>query len=303
MVGRCRGGVKRRGKPGRTVGRDHERRVVSAAGFGAGFGMALRGFSINSVKTRVARSGLAGFLILLAAAAAGAAQRPVDKEGLYFGLSGGWARLGVNYAKGTEITEEPASKQTSQVDASSSGSALRGFVGYRVPLSPRFFVAAEFETGMFGRIDVEGRLPGTGLGDRDVWPGEWSFASIRDAGVLVRLSLRPRGIERLGPGATVSAFWGVSRTRLEYYTSFLNEERFTSGAAQAEGGRNRLNAGIGLEAGGQRLRGDLRLVFSWMDFRGERGAGDSIGDPLLRDHFAASQVGITLGVVWFPRAR
>ena len=69
-------------------------------------------------------------------------------------------------------------------------------------------VSAEFEAAFHRGDGAAGYLrEGTGLGDRDVWPGPWSVEKNHAVGANVRLGYAPGGV--LGEGGSVYFVTGV----------------------------------------------------------------------------------------------
>ena len=217
----------------------------------------------------------AGILVHAAAPQAGA------QDGLYAGVAAGWDRASADYTKSVRLDVPPASHETATDAAQAGFGAVRASLGYRGFVAGRAYVAGELEAAFHGGDGAAGYLQeGTGVGDRDVWPGPWSVRKHRALGANARLGYAPGGL--LGDGGSV------------YFVTGLHWLRATLGRGSDVGGRSRRVAadhtlrpwiaGAGVEWGSRanRIGAELRYAAADLAFR-TGGDGSAFGSPRI-DH-------------------
>ena len=132
------------------------------------------------------RTLLAACVLVLCATQYAAAQ-----EGLYAGVAAGWDRASTDYTKGVGLDVPPASYETATNDAQGGFGTVRASFGYRTFVVGRAYVSGEFEAAFHGGSGAAGYLrEGTGVGDRDVWPGPWNVEKNLGLGANARLTRR-----------------------------------------------------------------------------------------------------------------
>ncbi len=95
--------------------------------------------------------------------------------GPYVGVAAGWSQASVEYTKGIGLDVPPASHEAATSGAQDEVGRVRASLGYRTFAARRLYLAGEFEAALHGGGRPAGYLrDGTGVGDRDVWPGPWS---------------------------------------------------------------------------------------------------------------------------------
>ena len=132
-------------------------------------------------------------------------------EGFYAGLAVGREHAGVDYRKSAGVDVAPASHMEAGDDASAGVNALKLSLGYRWALAERFYLSTELEAALYANERVRGFLRGTGVGDRDVWPGAWTLEKSRGVGLNVRVGYAPEALGFLGAGRSVYLVAGVQR--------------------------------------------------------------------------------------------
>ena len=130
------------------------------------------------------------------------------QDGLYAGIAAGWDQANADYTKGIGLDVPPMSYETATNDAQGGSGTVRASLGYRTFVAGRVYVSGEFEAALRGGAGPSGYLQeGTGVGDRDVWPGPWSVEKNRGFGANARLGYAPGGL--LGEGGSVYFITGV----------------------------------------------------------------------------------------------
>ena len=222
-----------------------------------------------------------------------AAQYARAQEGLYAGIAAGWDRASADYTKGIGLDVPPVSYETATNEARGGFGTVRVSLGYRTFVVGRAYVSAEFEAALHGGAGPAGYLrEGTGVGDRDVWPGPWSVEKNRDFGANARLGYAPGGL--LGEGGSV------------YFVTGLHWLRATVRRGSDIGGesmrvvhdhtlRPRV-AGAGVEWGSlaNRVGLEVRYTASDLDFR-TGGDGSALGMPRIDHTFGVREVSVQLG--------
>ena len=130
------------------------------------------------------------------------------QEGLYAGVAAGWDRATADYTKGIGLDVPPATHRTATNSAPGGFGTARASLGYRAYLARRTYISTEFEAAFHRGDGAAGYLrEGTGLGDRDVWPGPWTVEKNHAFGANARLGYAPGGV--LGEGGAVYSVTGV----------------------------------------------------------------------------------------------
>ena len=227
-------------------------------------------------------------LVLATAQYAGA------QDGVYAGVAAGRDQAAVDYTKGVGLDVPPATYRTATDSADGGFGTVRASLGYRAFVAGRAYVAGEFEAGFHGGDGAAGFLQqGTGLGDRDVWPGLWTFDKRRTLGANARLGYAP-GSGLLGEGGSVYLVTGVHWLRVHAERGFDNGV-----VSRVDAGDHTLRpwvAGAGLELGSRtdcirvevrRAAGDLELPTT--------GDGSAIGMPRLDHAFIMREWEVLVG--------
>ena len=155
-------------------------------------------------RMRGFRDALLAACVLLFAAT----QEAGAEDGPYVGVAAGWHRASGDYTKGIGLDVPPASYETATSEARRGVGTLRAALGYRTFVAGRLYVSGEFEAALQGSDGPAGYLrEGTGVGDRDVWPGPWSVKRKGAFGMNTRLGYVPGGL--LGEGGSVYVVAGV----------------------------------------------------------------------------------------------
>lgn len=233
---------------------------------------------------------IAACIVLLASARYAGAQ-----EGPYVGVAAGWHRASADYTKSIGLDVPPASYESATSGAQGGVGMVRTSLGYRTFVAGRLYVAGEFEATLRGGggDGPSGYLrEGTGIGDRDVWPGPWSVRKKGGLGMNARLGYAPRGL--LGEGGSVYAVAGV------------HWERATVRRGSDIGGRSIRSAadhtlrpwvaGVGVEWGDLNSRIGIEVRYSAADL-GYRTGGDgsALGMPRVGHRFDVREVGVLVG--------
>ena len=217
-------------------------------------------------------------------------------EGFYAGLAVGREHAGVDYRKSAGVDVAPASHMEAGDDASAGVNALKLSLGYRWALAERFYLSTELEAALYANERVRGFLRGTGVGDRDVWPGAWTLEKSRGVGLNVRVGYAPEALGFLGAGRSVYLVAGVQR--LGGAIEAAHGNGVFSGTRAEEFTGTPWLAGAGVEFGSARNRFDLRVSRAAYEvsFSG-RGDGSSVTSPRLDYRFEVVEWGVYLGYV------
>ena len=240
-------------------------------------------------RMRGFRDALLAACVLLFAATqdAGAADGP------YVGVAAGWHRVSGDYTKGIGLDVPPASYETATSDARLGGGTLRAALGYRTFVTGRLYVSGELEAALQGSDGPAGYLrEGTGVGDRDVWPGPWSVKRKGAFGMNTRLGYAPGGL--LGEGGSV------------YVVAGVHWERATVRRGSDIGGEViRVVAdhtlrpwivGVGVEWGSLVRRFGLEVLYSAADLELRTGGdGSALGMPRIDHRFNVRGIGVRVG--------
>ena len=231
-------------------------------------------------------------------------------EPWYVGLSIGIEQADVDYAKAVGLvagpdTENRASLLVSHDSARERFGVLRMTVGYRAFLAERAYLAGELEAALYADGTTTGYLPGTGGGDRDVWPGAWSLAKDFGVGGNVKIGYAPDGLDILGPGRSLYLTAGIHWVDTEINAAHDRcggtencphpvtgnfRDRFTDTAWRG---------GLGIEFGGERHRFDLRISHAVYEKNLRRHQGGmTFATPDLDYDFEVKAWSVTLGYVF-----
>ncbi len=230
-------------------------------------------------------------VVLLVAGGAGA------QDGPYLGIGVGRDQGDITYTKTIGLDVPPPSEAVASDGASGGFPTFRGTLGYRAPLVGQLFIAGELETAIHGGDGTAGALlEGTGLGDRDVWPGGWAFEKGRSIGLNAKLGMAAVGL--LGEGG--AAYVIVGRHWLGATMTLGFENADMSGVTPWSRALHSWVRGVGIEFGSvaNRLALEVRSVSSraeWMD--PEAGDGSALGSPRVGHAFATTEWGTFLGFV------
>ena len=222
-----------------------------------------------------------------------ATQYAEAQEGLYAGIAAGWDRASADYTKGIGLDVPPASYETATNEARGGFGTMRVSLGYRIFVVGRTYVSAELEAALHGGAGPEGYLrEGTGVGDRDVWPGPWGVEKNRDFGANIRLGYAPGGL--LGEGGSV------------YFVTGLHWLRTSVRRGSDIGGESTRVvydhtlwpwvAGAGVEWGSLANRVGLELRYTTSDLEFRTGEdGSALGKPRIDHTFGVREVSVQVG--------
>ena len=253
------------------------------------------------MRSRLRRNGLVGgrprgcrrtllaacVVVLFATRYAGA------QDGLYAGVAAGWDRGSADYTKGVGLDVPPASYETATNDAQGGSGAMRASLGYRTFVGGRAYVSGEFESAFHDGAGPAGYLrEGTGVGDRDVWPGPWSVEKNRGLGANARLGYASGGL--LGEGGSVYFVAGLHRLR-----ATVRRGSDIGGESRRVAYAHKLRswvAGAGVEWGSLTNRVGLEIRYSAadLDFR-TGGDGASLGMPRIDHLVGMRDVSVQVG--------
>ena len=231
---------------------------------------------------------LAAGVLLLAATQYADAQ-----EGPYVGIAAGWRLASADYTKGIALDVPPASYETATSDARDGAGAVRASLGYRTFIASRLYMSGEFEAAFHGGDSTAGYLrEGTGVGDRDVWPGPWSVKKESGVGMNARLGYAPGGL--LGEGGSVYVVAGVHWER-----ATVRRGSDINGASIRVVADRTLRpwiVGVGAEWGSlaNRIRLEVRYSAADLDFR-TGGDGSALGMPRISHRFGVREIGVQVG--------
>ena len=237
---------------------------------------------------RISGALLAACVLLLTATQYAAAQ-----EGPYVGVAAGWKRASADYTKGIGLDVPPASYETATNDAERGAATLRASLGYRTFVAGRLYVSGEFEAAFHGGGGPAGYLrEGTGVGDRDVWPGPWSVEKERGIGLNTRLGYAPGGL--LGEGGSVYLVAGVHWER----AAVRRGSDIGGASLRTESGHTLRPwiVGVGAEWGSLTDRVGLEVRYSAADLEFRTGGdGSALGMPRIDHRFRVREVGVQVG--------
>lgn len=228
---------------------------------------------------------LAAFVLLFAATQYAGAQ-----DGPYVGVAAGWNRASGDYTKGIGLDVPPASYETATSDARRGVGALRAALGYRAFVAGRLYVSGELEAALRGGDGPAGYLrEGTGVGDRDVWPGPWSVTRKGGFGMNARLGYAPGGL--LGEGGSVYVVAGVHWERATVRRgSDIGGEEIRSVAGHT---LRPWVVGAGVEWGSLVRRFGLEVRYSAADLEFRTGGdGSALGMPRIDHRFDVREFGV-----------
>lgn len=232
---------------------------------------------------------IAACIVLLASARYAGAQ-----EGPYVGVAAGWQRVSADYTKSIGLDVPPASYESATSGARGGVGMVRTSLGYRKSVAGRLYVTGEFEATLRGGGErPSGYLrEGTGLGDRDVWPGPWSVQKKGGLGMNARLGYAPGGL--LGEGGSVYAVAGVHWERATVRRGSDNGRQSTRRADDYT--LRPWVAGVGVEWGDLKSRIGIEVRYSAADLRFRTGGdGSALGMPRIGHRFRVREVGVLVG--------
>ena len=234
------------------------------------------------------RGALAACVLLVTATQYADAQ-----DGPYVGVAAGWQRASADYTKGIGLDVPPASYETATNEVQRGAGIVRASLGYRTFITGRLYVSGELEAAYHGGGSPAGYLrEGTGVGDRDVWPGPWNVNKEGGAGMNARIGYAPGGL--LGEGGSV------------YVVAGMHWERATVRRGSDIDGRSiRIVAdhtlrpwvvGVGVEWGSlvSRIGLEVRYSAAELEFR-TGGDGSALGMPRIDHRFRVREVGVQVG--------
>ena len=245
-------------------------------------------------KTVGTRSGVAA-AFFVAMAAAGADAQP----GSYLKLVVGRDRGTVTGTKRVGLDVPPASEASASGEAPGRFGAVAGAFGYAASLPARLLVSGEVEAALYWGGAVQGFLrEGTGLGERDVWPGGWSFEKNGRLGVNAKLGLVPETLDLFGRGGSVYLITGVQLLWATVGEHF--DTGVLSGMSTSERTLRPWIFGGGVELGGwtYRLQLEARYAAYGLEFRNpDSGDGSSFGSPRLDHSFELGEWSVFFGIL------
>ena len=215
------------------------------------------------------------------------------QEGPYVGVAAGWKRASADYTKGIGLDVPPASYETATNEVRRGDGTLRASLGYRTFVADRLYVSGELEAAFHGSGGPAGYLrEGTGVGDRDVWPGPWSVEKEGGVGMNARLGYAPGGL--LGEGGSVYLVAGVHWER-----ATVRRGSDIGGSAIRNVAEHTLRprvVGMGAEWGSlaSRIGLEVRYSAAELEFR-TGGDGSALGMPRIDHRFHVREVGVQVG--------
>ena len=215
------------------------------------------------------------------------------QDGPYVGVAAGWQRASADYTKGIGLDVPPASYETATNDARRGASVVRAALGYRTFVADRLYVSGELEVALHSGGGPVGYLrEGTGVGDRDVWPGPWNVQKEGGAGMNARLGYAPGGL--LGEGGSVYLVAGVHWER-----AFVRRGSDIGGRSTRTGADYTLRpwvVGVGAEWGSLANRIGLEVRYSTADLEFRTGGdGSALGMPRIDHRLGVREIGVQVG--------
>ena len=215
------------------------------------------------------------------------------QEGPYVGVAAGWNRATADYTKGIGLDVPPASYETATNEVQRGAGIMRASLGYRTFVTGRLYISGEFEASYYGSGGPAGYLrEGTGVGDRDVWPGPWSVKKEGGLGLNTRLGYAPGGL--LGEGGSVYLVAGVHWER-----ATMRRGSDIGGASIRVVADHTLRpwvVGVGVEWGSPANRVGLEVRYSAADLEFRTGEdGSALGMPRIDHRFGLLEVGVQVG--------
>ena len=245
---------------------------------------------LGATSRRCRRTLLATCVLVLPATGYAGAQ-----EGPYAGVAAGWDRASADYTKGIGLDVPPASYETATNDAQGGFGSVRASLGYQALVGGRVYVSGEFEAAFHGGAGPAGYLrEGTGVGDRDVWPGPWRMKKNRGLGANARLGYAPGRL--LGEGGSVYVVTGTHWERATVRRgSDIGGESIRT---EADHTLRPWVAGTGVEWGSvaNRVRLEIRYSAAELEFR-TGGDGAALGMPRIDHRFGLHEVGVQMGYI------
>ena len=220
-------------------------------------------------------------------------------DGPYVGVAAGWKRTSADYTKGIGLDVPPASYEAATNDARRGAGVVRAALGYRTFVTGRLYVSGEFEAALHRGGGPAGYLrEGTGVGDRDVWPGPWNVQKEVGAGMNARLGYAPGGL--LGEGGSIYLVAGVHWERAS-----VRRGGGGGGGSDIGGRSTRTGAdytlrpwvvGVGAEWGSLANRIGLEVRYSAADLEFRTGGdGSALGMPRIDHRFGVREIGVQVG--------
>ena len=217
-----------------------------------------------------------------------------EVKGFYAGGAVGLGNAYVDYKKSVGIDIPPASSRQAADDKQGGISALKVLLGHRWNLSDSTYLSSEVEASRGLDSRVTGFLGGTGIGDRDVWPGEWYLEKEQSVGFNVKLGYAPEKIDFWGDGGSVYTISGIQRLNLAIEVTACNGTIAGAGGDNCQGtvsGKIHRDLhkfpwfiGAGMEFGSDKSRLDIRISYTAYD--------DSFGGGDGKLHFTETELWI-----------
>ena len=215
------------------------------------------------------------------------------QEGPYVGVAAGWNQVSGDYTKGIGLDVPPASYETATNDAQDGIGTIRASLGYRTFVTGHLYVSGELEAALHGGGGPTGYLrEGTGVGDRDVWPGPWRVQRKRGFGMNARLGYAPGRL--LGYGGSIYVVTGMHWERATVHRgSDIGGEALRTVADHT---LRPWVVGVGVEWGSLASRIGLEIRYSTADLEFLSGGdGSELGMPRIDHRFGVREIGAQVG--------
>lgn len=240
-------------------------------------------------------SRVAAFFVVLIFCTAFQPLKASAAEGFYIGGAVGGAYSNVDYSKSVGV-DVPTPTQVQADDKEWDDIySLKLLVGHRWNLTDKMYFSGEVD-GQFGLGQVKGFLKGTGLEERQVWPGSWFLEKNYGVGFSAKLGYEPGDIRVLNNSTSVYILTGVQWFDLEVEGAHDNGD--ISGRERRSRSAFPWLVGGGVEFGGDKNRVDLRMTYTSYDVDFGLGDGTATANPRLDYDFKVKELGIFIGYSW-----
>lgn len=218
-------------------------------------------------------------------------------EGFYAGGAIGGQYVDVNYNKSVGINLMPPSYMQAEDDSQEGMSTFKAVLGHRWNMTDRTWFSGEADAAFSPDNRITGFLEGTGVGDRDVWPGAWYVEKNYSIGLNAKLGYAPGKDNFLGEAGSIYLVTGIYW--LDLTVDAAHDSGVVSGTARRERSETPWLVGAGVEFGsGKRGRFDLRISYTSYEIDFGQGDGRTLTSPELDYDFEIEEWGIYLGYNW-----
>jgi len=226
----------------------------------------------------------------------------VEMKGFYLGGAVGSQYTDVTYEKSVSV-DVPSPSFAAAEDGSQTGVNLfKVLIGHRWNLTDRVYLSGEIDAAVGLDNRIKGFLEeGTGVDNRDVWPGTWYLEENFSFGFNAKLGYLPGEVDILGRGGSLYLLAGIQWLDLTVEDAFQNSVRNISDRLNEDLSAVPWLVGAGVEFGTEKNRIDLQV--SYISYEVDFGSGDGVLDtsPRLNHEFAVQKWGISLGYNWYFR--